>query len=171
MKLEHYEPEYASYFVRMFLEPVIKTHGVNIDKAFPNLRIWLGAKPPFEANADKNNLWHENYRRPHFTENDGLFYCVIPDLFKGILPPTERIYTLCHEIGHYVHTVYLKDDMEKWAKWAAETGHRLDTEFKNDGGYPRITSHEDFAIDFSKIALGQCKNINYYMKLLKNGIA
>lgn len=169
MKLEHYEPEYASYFLRMFLEPVIK-QGISLDKSFPNLKIWLGAKPPFEANIDKSNPWYENYRRPHFTENDGLFYCVVPDLFKGIAPIDERIFTLCHEIGHYVHTLYLKDDIEAWFKWASATGHTLDFAFKNDGGYPRKASWEDFANDFARIALGQCKNTKYYMNLLKGGL-
>lgn len=166
MRIKYNDTDYIPPLVNHILQPLVNM-GISLNKSFPDLFIYLGEQPEFEKELN-NSKWAANIRRPHFTEHEGNYYVVVKDLWKGFIPQQAIMNTIAHEIGHYIHTTYLGEDMSKWLVWAAETEHELDLTFKNDNGYPRKKSYEAFANDFAKITTQGFSK--YYIDLLKGVI-
>jgi len=163
MKIKWKDTDFIPPIIKHIIEPMLKQ---NIKlSAFPNLNLYVGLVPDFEADIPKDSPWYPNLRRPHYTEHEGQHYCVVKDLWKNLLPVTSIMHTLAHEIGHYVHTVYLREDLIAWEQWAKEAHKKLDLVPRFEMGYPKVQSFEDFANGFAEVVNGRMNP--YYAKLLR----
>lgn len=140
-------PEYLNEYRKRY-EPLLA--GINTDKAFPTLEIYL-LSPEEMPDGGPNS------KRPHLTPPDKLYFPVV-DVVLPKLYFDSQLFIFFHEIGHYVHTTFLTNEKTtdpKWREWAKLTGAKLDFTWqtkdlgKNRPPYPFIPSFEDFADDFS----------------------
>jgi hypothetical protein len=157
-------PEYLNEY-RKHYEPLLA--GIDTDKAFPTLEIYL-LSPEEMPDGGPNS------KRPHFTPPRSMYFPVV-DVVLPKLYFDSQLFFFFHEIGHYIHTTFLPNEKPedlKWREWARLSGNELDFAWQTkDLGkarhpYPFVPSFEDFADDFSWWVQGRRAHMEqFYMSL------
>ena len=143
-KINSDKPEYTKAFFDYVLTP-LQSAGVNTEKALDGLSFYFGINPTgsgVNTNRDHYDSSKRNIVKPNIP--------ILPNM--DLQRQLRAIFqVIIHEIGHDIHSQYLKQDTVKWAEWAKATSNKVDLTWGKLGGnsdYEYAPSYETFANDF-----------------------